>query len=131
MQFHLTLRYDSDGWLIRGLPCDSVRRFDDLARALEYAKRECTAEPATIELFVDGLYIVTAMQERGWPRQLCPPAVSEVVKPAGADGLRRASKILQIAALVWRRVSGEANWLLRRAVQPTGRGSGGKLLLRR
>jgi hypothetical protein len=142
MQLSLTFRYDGDGWQIRGLPRDPVRQFDDLAEALDYAKHECAAEPANkhecaaepanIELFVDGLYIVTVVQERGWPRQLCRPAVSEVGIPAGSGGLRRSSKIHQIAARVWRRVSSTANWLrLRQAVQPAGHGSGGKLSLRR
>jgi hypothetical protein len=131
MQLSLTFRYDGNNWLIRGLPCDAGRQFDDLARALEYAKRECAGEPAVIEFFVDGLYIVTALQERGWPHQLCRRPVSEVVIPAGAGGLRR-SKILRIAARAWRRVSCEANWLrVWQAVQPAARGSGGKLLLRR
>jgi hypothetical protein len=133
MQLSLTFRYDGDGWLIRGLPRDPVGRFDDLAEALDYAKHKCAAEPANIELFVDGLYIVTVVQERGWPHQLCRPAKSEVMIPARAGGLRCASKILQLAARVWRSVACKANWLrrLRQAVQPTGRGSGGKLLVRR
>jgi hypothetical protein len=132
MQLSLTFRYDGDGWLIRGLPRDPVGRFDDLAEALDYAKHECAAEPANIELFVDGLYIVTVVQERGWPRQLCRPTVSEVVIPAGSGGLRRASKIHRIAARLWRGVSSRANWLrLRQAAQPARHGSGGKLSLRR
>jgi hypothetical protein len=133
MQFHLTCRYDnSDGWLIRGLPRDRGRQFGDLAKALDYAKHECAAEPADIELFVDGFYIVTAFQERGWPRQLCCPAEAEVAIPARAVGLRPKFKICQIAARIWRRVSDKVNWQrLRQGGQPAGRGPGGKLFFRR
>lgn len=132
MQLRLTFRYDGKDWQIRGLPRNPARHFEDLAEALDYAKNECAAEPAYIELFVDGSYIVTAIQQRGWPRQLCRPPEPEVLMPARAGGQRRASKILRMAARVWRGVSCKANWLrLRQTIWPAGPGSGGKLLLRR
>jgi hypothetical protein len=40
-----------------------------MSTSLEYARSECRAAPATIELFVEGLYVVIH-QERGWPRQI-------------------------------------------------------------
>ena len=64
MKYHLTFRHDGEGWLIRGLPRDPDCRFDDLADALDYAKIACAAEPAWIELHIDGLYLA-ARQERG------------------------------------------------------------------
>jgi hypothetical protein len=132
MQLHLTFRYDGKDWQIRGLPRNPARRFEDLAEALDYAKDECGAEPAEIEFFVDGSYIVTAFQQRGWPRQLCRPPEAEVLIPARADEPRRGSKILHLVARVWRCFIDEALRLRpHQAVQPAGRRSGAKLLLRR
>jgi hypothetical protein len=70
---HLEFRYDRGSWLIRGLPYDTGSRFDDLADAVDYAKAECAAEPAWIELIV-GDFHVMARQEPGWSRPLCCPS---------------------------------------------------------
>jgi hypothetical protein len=48
-----------------------------LSASIEYARMACNAAPATLELFVDELYIVVH-QERGWPRQLVPQNTDRV-----------------------------------------------------
>jgi hypothetical protein len=132
MQLHLTFRYDGKDWQIRGLPRNSARRFEDLAEALDYAKNECAAEPAYIELFVDGSYMVTVVQQRGWPLQRCRLPEAEVVVPARMCEPRRGSRILHLVARLWQSVPYAPNRLRpHQTVRPAGRGSGARLLLRR
>ena len=133
MQFHLTFRNDGQGWLVRGLPRDPACRFAELFEALDHAKHECAAEPATIELFVDGRYIVTSVQERGWPRPLCRPgafrdAASDSVSPSD-----RSPKIQRsVSRLPQRLASTCAKWLrLRQIGWRAERGGAAKLMLRR
>jgi hypothetical protein len=81
-------------WSITGLPGQSVAGFEDLSEGLEYARRQCASAPATIELFVDGLYLVV-YQERGWSHQICRPAgyrlagVGTTTKPVSASKFAR------------------------------------------
>jgi hypothetical protein len=93
MDLRLQMHRDEAGtWSIKGLPQQSVARFDDLSEALEYAKRECAWAPALIEFFVDGVYVVVN-QEEGWPHRLCRPA--SAAKFAGiSDHLRRCGERL-------------------------------------
>ena len=56
-------------WSVHGLANRPVAYLPSLAASVEYARRECAAAPATIELMIDGLYAVVHQQE-GWPRQL-------------------------------------------------------------
>jgi hypothetical protein len=88
MELRLQIHRDQAGtWSIKGLPQQSVARFDDLSEALEYAKRECAWAPTLIEFFVDGVYVVVN-QGDGWPHRLCRPASAP--KFAGiSDHLRR------------------------------------------
>jgi hypothetical protein len=44
--------------------------FADLPEAVAFAKRACGGAPATVELRVDGFYVVIH-QERGWPNPIC------------------------------------------------------------
>jgi hypothetical protein len=132
MPFHLTFRHDSGGWLICGLPCDPVGRFAELSESLEFAKRQCAAERATIEFFVDGLYIVTAFQEQGWPRQLCHPvscqaaATESVSRPGGTSKIGRSiyrlGKKIEAGFVRWRG--------LHQAAPIGGRGRARRLFLR-
>jgi hypothetical protein len=92
MDLNLQIRHcDQTGiWSIKGLPGQSVARFENLSEGLEYAKRECTSAPAVIELFVDGLYLVV-YQKSGWPLQFCrsagyrPAGIQNTAKPASAS----------------------------------------------
>jgi hypothetical protein len=98
MPFHLKFRHDNDSWLIRGLPRDPVGRFAELGKCLEFAKQQCAAEPATIEFFVDGLYIVTVFQEQGWPLQLCRPVSCQA---ATTEGVSRPGGTSKIGRLIY------------------------------
>ena len=79
--------YERGGWTVSGLPRESSRRFDDLAEALDHAKAECMAEPATIELLVGGFHAI-AFQQRGWTRPLCCPTPRRAAASRAAAGER-------------------------------------------
>lgn len=55
------------GWDVRGLPGKPMTHLASLAASIDYARRECAAAPATIELMVDGFYALIH-QAAGWPR---------------------------------------------------------------
>jgi hypothetical protein len=104
MDLHLQIYRDPVGiWSIEGLPAPSVAGFEDLSEGLEYAKRECAAAPAVIELFIDGLYLVV-YQEKGWPRQLCRPAGNWSTR------VRRTAKFVQIGNGLRRCAESVAVW---------------------
>ena len=70
MTLQLKIRSDSRGtWSVHGLSPLPVKHLPSLSASIDYARKECAAAPATIELFIDGLYAVVH-QERGWPRPL-------------------------------------------------------------
>src|SRR5262249_24393296 len=54
-------------WGVQGLSPLPVPHLPSLSASLDYARRECAAAPATIELEIDGFYVVVH-QEDGWPR---------------------------------------------------------------
>ena len=56
-------------WSVHGLSPVPVCDFPSLSASINHARQACNAAPATIELYVDGMYIV-AHQERGWPKAL-------------------------------------------------------------
>jgi hypothetical protein len=56
-------------WSVHGVSPVPVSDLPSLSASLDYARQACNAAPATIELYVDGMYIV-AHQERGWPKAL-------------------------------------------------------------
>ena len=56
-------------WSVHGPSPVPVSDFPSLSASIDYARQACNAAPATIELYVDGMYIV-AHQERGWPKAL-------------------------------------------------------------
>jgi hypothetical protein len=70
-------------WSVEHLTPVPVSHFPSLSAAIEYARKACGAAPATIELFVEGMYLVVH-QERGWPRQLIA-ADTLRQRPAGAE----------------------------------------------
>jgi len=59
-------------WSVHGLSSVPVLHLPSLSAGIDYARRACGAAPATIELVVDGMYIVVH-QDRGWPRQIVAP----------------------------------------------------------
>jgi hypothetical protein len=56
-------------WSVHGPSPVPVSDLPSLSASIDYARQTCNAAPATIELYVDGMYIV-AHQERGWPKAL-------------------------------------------------------------
>ena len=56
-------------WSVHGPSPVPVSDLPSLSASIDYARRACNAAPATIELYVEGMYIV-AHQERGWPKAL-------------------------------------------------------------
>jgi hypothetical protein len=94
MCVHITIQRDGRGtWSVGGLSPLPVVGFPSLAATIDYAREECAAAPATIELLVDGVYMA-AHQERGWPRRLLAP---ETDPPPAA--MATHSSVLSI----WRR----------------------------
>ena len=70
-------------WSVHGLSLLPVSHLPSLSASLDYARRECAAAPATIELEIDGFYAVVH-QEDGWPRwPLVPDAKQPLVVNAG------------------------------------------------
>jgi hypothetical protein len=77
-------------WSVHGPSPVPVSDLPSLSASIDYARKACNAAPATIELYVDGMYIV-AHQERGWPKALVTSEIgtSEIERsrpvPAGPD----------------------------------------------
>src|SRR5439155_8266445 len=69
-------------WSVHGLSPLPVAHLPSLSASIEYARRECAAAPATIELSGDGFYAVVH-QERGWPRRLIASARACCGSPSG------------------------------------------------
>jgi hypothetical protein len=78
------------GWSVDGLAPLPVAHLPSLSASIDYAHKECAAAPATIELLIDGFYVVIH-QERGWPRRIVGPE-NDQPRPAavGATNLRGA-----------------------------------------
>jgi hypothetical protein len=77
-------------WSVHGLSPVPVSDFPSLSASIDYARQACDAAPATIELYVDGMYIV-AHQERGWPKALVSSAIARSRPvPAAPDPARAA-----------------------------------------
>jgi hypothetical protein len=70
MSLCLQIVHDASGtWSVHGLPGQPAAHLASLAASMDYAREECAAAPATIELIVDGFYAVIH-QELGWSRRL-------------------------------------------------------------
>src|SRR4051812_9577644 len=90
MSFGIKICREAGGsWRGNG-PSPPVSNLPSLSASIDYARQACNAAPATIELYVDGMYIV-AHQERGWPKAL---VASETARsrpvPAAPDRGRAA-----------------------------------------
>ena len=73
---------DRGSWSVHGLPSLPVKHLPSLSASIDYARKECAAAPATIELLIDGFYAVVH-QERGWPRRLIASARACCGSPSG------------------------------------------------
>src|SRR5260370_11210914 len=56
-------------WNVHGPSPVPVSDLPSLSASIDYARQACNAAPAPIELYVDGMYIVSH-QERAWPKAL-------------------------------------------------------------
>lgn len=56
-------------WSVYGTSPAQVSGLPSLSASLDYACKACNAAPTTIELYIDGMYMV-AHQESGWPKSL-------------------------------------------------------------
>lgn len=63
-------------WSVHGTSPAQVSGLPSLSTSLDYARKACNAAPATIELYIDEMYIV-AHQESGWPKALVSPAIGQ------------------------------------------------------
>jgi len=79
------------GWNVHGLAPLPVAHLPSLSASIDYARKECAAAPATIELLIDGFYVVIH-QERGWPRRIVGPEI-DGRHPAAAGPNRRSPPI--------------------------------------
>jgi hypothetical protein len=59
-------------WKLAGVSYACACSFPDLATALDCTRQASNAEAATIEMWVDGLYICIH-QPKGWPQRICAP----------------------------------------------------------
>ena len=92
-------------WSVHGPSPVPVSDLPSLSASIDYARQACDAAPATIELYVDGMYIV-AHQERGWPKALVNPEIGRNRPvPAGSDPGRAALWSRLVAWLRGRRSS--------------------------
>jgi hypothetical protein len=89
MGLRLTICHNLSGtWSVHGLSPLPVSHLPSLSASLDYARDECGASPATIELVIDGFYAVV-YQENGWPRRLVAPETPQPlpdVSEAGFSG---------------------------------------------
>ena len=83
MSLQIKICQETDGtWSVQGPSRLLVSDLPTLSASIECARRACNADPATIELYVAGMYIV-AHQERGWPKALV--ASQETREPPTSD----------------------------------------------
>jgi hypothetical protein len=55
----LQIVHDPSGtWSVHGLPGQQAASLASLTASIDYARKQCAAAPATIELMVDGFYAV-------------------------------------------------------------------------
>jgi hypothetical protein len=74
----------SGTWSVHGLSPLPVAHLPSLSASFDYARRECGAAPATIELVIDGFYAVVH-QKDGWPRPpIVPKAKRSLVEDRGS-----------------------------------------------
>jgi hypothetical protein len=74
-------------WSVHGLSPIPVSHLRSLRASIDYAREACDAAPATIEFFIDGLYIVVH-QELGWPRSLLAPNTDRTPQVTAGSALR-------------------------------------------
>jgi hypothetical protein len=87
------------GWSVDGLAPLPVAHLPSLSASIDYAREECAAAPATIELLIDGFYVVVH-QERGWPRRIVGPEIDRP-RPAAAEATNLRGAPIWSRFLAW------------------------------
>jgi hypothetical protein len=77
-------------WTVQGLSPEPASNLPSLSASIDYARTACDAAPTTIELFVDGMYIVMH-QKRGWQRPLFASQGDRTLHGAIRSGPRNIS----------------------------------------
>jgi hypothetical protein len=86
MTLRLQICRDScGGWSVFGLSPQPAKKFPSLSASVDYARRECGAVPATIEVMAGGCWAVVHQQE-GWPRQVVGPDAKRSKRKGGDPG---------------------------------------------
>jgi hypothetical protein len=62
-------RDNRNGWSVHGLSPQPAREFPSLSASIDFAREQCGAAPATIEVIANGCCAIVHQAE-GWPRQL-------------------------------------------------------------
>jgi hypothetical protein len=96
----------SGTWSVHGLSPLPVEHLPSLSASFDYARRECAAAPATIELVIDGFYAVVH-QKDGWPR---PPVVLKGKRSLVEDRGSVATGDHDIASVARSRPSWFSEW---------------------
>jgi hypothetical protein len=98
---------NADGsWSVQ-LPLPGCRfTADSLSEAFNHAKRACAAAPAIIELSGAEGYVLSVVEDRGWPEPLCRTANS------GRRGAPIATKLAAFGHRLRIRVHGQS-WAYR------------------
>jgi hypothetical protein len=96
----------SGTWSVHGLSPLPVAHLPSLSASFDYARRECAAAPATIELVIDGFYAVVH-QKDGWPR---PPIVLKAKRSLGEDRGTMGSGHHDIGSVARSRSSWFSEW---------------------
>jgi hypothetical protein len=84
-------------WSVHGPSPVPVSDLPSLSASIDYACQACHAAPATIELYVDGMYIV-AHQERGWPKALVTSEIRRSRPVPEAPDPRKAARWSRLIA---------------------------------
>jgi hypothetical protein len=105
MHIRVRIRCDAGRWSVKLPPChDDEFTADSLAEAFDYAKHACAAAPAVIELFGAEGYVVSVVQDRGWPLPVCVAEARQINRRSRkfAQILRRLSRLFPSGRSRWR-----------------------------
>jgi hypothetical protein len=106
------------GWSVDGLALLPVAHLPSLSASIDYARKECAAAPATIELLIDGFYVVIH-QEQGWPRRIVGPEIEPPRAAAAEANLRGPPIWSRLVAWLKSRASRSVEYPLQVA-EPSG-----------
>jgi hypothetical protein len=98
MRIQVRIRCDAAGrWSVQLPPHHAKFTAGSLPEAFDYAKRACAAAPAIIELFSAGDYVLSIVQDQGWPLPVCVAAHRQTrqLSMKFAEIVRRLSRLFR------------------------------------